>query len=101
MIVIYKTPKNKDAFIKHYFEVHIPLTKKLPGIRKYVVSKNPIISVTGDSDVFLVGELHFDSLEAIKTAFASSEGIACAADRKIFAPDDDKVQMYLFDTTEV
>ncbi|MGN6616801.1 MAG: EthD family reductase [Ilyomonas sp.] len=39
MIVICKTPKNKEAFMKHYFEVHIPLAKKLPDIRKYIVSK--------------------------------------------------------------
>ncbi len=59
------------------------------------------MSVTGNANVFLVGELHFDSLEAIKIAFASNEGIACAADRKTFALNDDKVEMYLFDTTEV
>lgn len=101
MVVIYKTPEDKESFMKHYFEVHIPLAKKLPGIRKYVVSKNPIISITDDPDVFLIGELHFDSLEAIKNAFASDEGRACAADRKILAPDDDKIQMYLFDTMDV
>jgi uncharacterized protein (TIGR02118 family) len=100
MIVIYKTPADKNAFDKHYFEVHIPLAKKLPGLKKYEVSKSPLISITGDKETYLIGALHFKSLEAIKTAFASEEGRACAADRKILAPDD-KVQMYLFDTIEV
>jgi uncharacterized protein (TIGR02118 family) len=100
MIVIYKTPADKNAFDKHYFEVHIPLARKLPGLKKYEVSNSPLISITGDKETYLIGALHFESLEAIKNAFASEEGRACAADRKILAPDD-KVQMYLFDTIEV
>ena len=100
MIVIYKTPADKNAFDKHYFEVHIPLAKKLPGLKKYEVSKSQPVSITGDKETYLIGTLYFENLEAIKTAFASEEGKACAADRKILAPDD-KVQMYLFDTIEV
>jgi uncharacterized protein (TIGR02118 family) len=101
MIAIYKTPENKDVFDKHYFEVHIPLAKKLPGLRKYDVSKSPIISTTDDLETYLIGTLHFDSLEAIKTAFASPQGKECAADRRILVADDDKIQIYLFDTEEV
>ncbi len=101
MLVIYKTPEDKDAFDKHYFEVHIPLAKKLPGLMKYEVSKSPVIAITGDAGTYLIGTLYFDSLDAIKSAFASEQGKACAADRKILAPDDDKIQMYLFDTVDV
>ena len=101
MIAIYKTPKDKDAFDKHYFEVHIPLAKKLPGLIKYDVGKSPIISTTGHSDTYCIGTLHFDSLDAIKTAFASPQGQARAADRKIFASNNDDVQIYLFDTMDV
>jgi uncharacterized protein (TIGR02118 family) len=101
MIAIYKTPKDKDAFDKHYCEVHIPLAKKLPGLIKDEVGRGAIISTTGHSDVYCIGTLHFDSLDAIKTAFASPQGQACAADRKILAPDNDNVQIYLFDTVEV
>jgi uncharacterized protein (TIGR02118 family) len=101
MIAIYKTPKDVAAFDKHYFEVHIPLAKKLPGLIKYDVGRSPVISTTGHSDTYCIGTLHFDSLDAIKTAFASPEGQACAADRKILAPGNDDVQIYLFDTVDV
>jgi uncharacterized protein (TIGR02118 family) len=101
MIAIYKTPKDIEAFDKHYFEVHIPLAKKLPGLIKYDVGKRPIISPTGHSDVYCIGTLYFDSLDAIKTAFASPEGEACAADRRILAPNNDDVQIYLFDAADV
>jgi len=101
MIAIYKTPKDVKAFDKHYFEVHIPLAKRLTGLIKYDVAKSPIISTTGHSDIYCIGTLHFDSLAAIKSAFASPEGQACAADRKILAPTNDDVQIYLFDTVDV
>jgi uncharacterized protein (TIGR02118 family) len=101
MIAIYKTPKDPAAFDKHYFEVHIPLAKTLPGLIKYDVGKSPIISTTGHSDTYCIGTLHFESMDAIKTAFASPQGQACAADRKILAPKNDDVQIYLFETVDV
>lgn len=101
MLVIYKTPEDKNAFDKHYFEVHIPMAKKLPGLRKYDISKSPIISITGDVETYLIGTLHFDSLDDIKEAFASPQGKACAADRRILVPDEDNIQIYLFETEEV
>jgi uncharacterized protein (TIGR02118 family) len=101
MIAIYQTPNDKDAFDKHYFEIHVPLAKGLTGLKKYVVSKGPVISTTGNTDTYLVGTLHFDNLNAIKAAFASEQGRACAADRKLLVPDEDKIQIYLFDTEEV
>jgi uncharacterized protein (TIGR02118 family) len=101
MVVIYRTPRDREAFDKHYFQVHIPLAKGLPGLRKYEVSSSPIISPVGWKDAYLVAILHFDSLEAIKTAFVSECGRACAADRRILAPSEDDVQMYLFHDREV
>lgn len=99
MMVIYKTPRDKESFLEHYFDVHIPLAKKLRGLIKYKVSQNPVSVITGQ-DVFLVGELIFASMEDIKSAFASPEGRACAEDRKILAADD-KVQIYLYESIEV
>ncbi|MEO5558276.1 MAG: EthD family reductase [Dokdonella sp.] len=101
MVVIYRTPKNVEAFNRHYFDVHIPLARKLPGLRKYEISNGPVAVLTGSSDVYLIGTLHFDSLDAIKEAFASPEGQACGADRQVYAPDDTGVQMFLFDDREV
>ena len=101
MLVIYRTPKDPAAFDAHYFRVHVPLAKRLPGLLKYEVSRRPIVTPAGDPEPYLVGTLYFDDLEAIRRAFASPEGQACAADRRVLAPEDDDVQMYLFDTEEV
>lgn len=97
MLVIYKTPKDPAAFDQHYFGVHVPMAKQLPGLKRYEVSKGPIVAMASATDAYLVGTLHFDSLAAIKEAFATECGRACAADRRILAPDDKDVQMFLFD----
>ncbi len=101
MVVIYRTPKSVAAFDQHYFETHIPLAKKIPGLRKYEISRGPVTVLAGPPDVYLIGTVHFDHLDAMKKAFASEEGRAAAADRKIYAPDDTGVQMFLFDDREV
>jgi uncharacterized protein (TIGR02118 family) len=74
MVVIYQKPADVAAFERHYFEKHVPLAKKLPGIRRYEVSQGPVMSPAGPSDAWMVATLHFDSMAAIKAAFASEVG---------------------------
>ncbi|WP_426791439.1 EthD family reductase [Sphingobacterium sp. WOUb80] len=100
MFAIYKMPKDREFFDRHYFETHIPLAKTLPGLISYEVAKDGIMSTTGHDDVYCIGTLHFESLEAVKTAFASAQGKACAMDRKILAPHQNDVQIYIFDSIE-
>ena len=76
LVVMYKTPKDAAAFDKHYFETHVPLAKKIPGLRKYEVSQGPVATPTGPSAFRLVATLYFDNLAAVQAAFASAES-AC------------------------
>lgn len=101
MIVIYRTPKDVVAFDRHYFDIHVPLARKIPGLRKYEVSHGAIATPVGDPGVHRIGTLYFDDVAAIKAAFASVEGQAAGADRRLFAPDDSGVQMFLFDHRQV
>jgi uncharacterized protein (TIGR02118 family) len=99
LVVLYKTPKNTDAFDKYYYATHVPLAKKLPGLKKYDVSEGAVVSPAGASGVYLVATLYFDSVDAIKNAFASAEGKAAAGDLANFA--DGGADLYFFDTKEV
>lgn len=81
--------------------MHVPLAKKLTELRKYEVSQGPILSPSGHSEIYFLATLYFDSLDAIKTAYASEVGGACKADRKILVPDENDVQVYLLDTNEM
>jgi uncharacterized protein (TIGR02118 family) len=99
LVVMYKTPTDKAAFDKHYFESHIPLAKKIPGIRKYEVSQGPIVTPAGPSSFHLIVTLHFDDMAAIQRAFTCPEGQAAAADVQGFATGG--VEMYIFDNRDV
>jgi uncharacterized protein (TIGR02118 family) len=85
VVVLYKTPKDAAAFDKYYAETHIPLAKKMPGLKKYQVSKGPVATPAGPAGVHLVAILTFDSMAAIQKAFTSAEGQATAADVGKFA----------------
>jgi uncharacterized protein (TIGR02118 family) len=99
LVVLYKTPKDAAAFDKHYFGTHIPLAKKIPGLRKYEVSQGPVATPAGASEFYLVATLYFDDMTAIQKAFASAEGQAAAADVRTFTSDPPL--MLLFDNREV
>ncbi len=99
LVVIYKTPKDATAFDKHYFGTHVPIAKKIPGLRKYEVSQGPVASPAGASGFHLVATLYFDDMAAIQKAFASAEGQAAAADVQTFTTDPP--HMLLYDSREV
>jgi uncharacterized protein (TIGR02118 family) len=70
LVVMYKAPHDAAAFDKHYFEKHIPLAKKIPGLRKYEVSRGAVATPAGPSNYHLVALLHYDDVAAIQNAFA-------------------------------
>jgi uncharacterized protein (TIGR02118 family) len=99
LVVIYKTPKDAAAFDKHYLGTHVPIAKKISGLKKHEVSQGPVMTPSGPSDFHLVATLHFDNIAAIQKAFASPEGQAAAADVQNFTTDSP--HMLLFENREV
>jgi uncharacterized protein (TIGR02118 family) len=99
LVVTYKTPKDIAAFDTYYARNHIPLAKKIPGLRKYQISQGNVGTPAGPSGVHLVATLTFDNMAAIQAAFASPEGQAAAADVQTFATGG--AEMMFFDTREV
>jgi uncharacterized protein (TIGR02118 family) len=99
VVVLYKTPKDTAAFDKYYADTHIPLAKKLPGLRKYQVSQGAVATPAGPSGLHLVAILTFDSMSAVANAFGSAEGQATAADVPKFASGG--ADIMFFDTKDV
>ena len=58
VLVMYKTPRDATAFDKHYAERHVPLAKKIPGVRKFEMSKGAVATPGGPSGYHLVAILH-------------------------------------------
>jgi uncharacterized protein (TIGR02118 family) len=99
VVVLYKTPKDPAAFDKYYAATHIPLAKKMPGLRKYQVSQGPVATPAGPSGIYLIATLTFDSMAAVQKAFGSAEGEATAADLPKFASGG--ADIMFFDTKDV
>ena len=95
IIAVYKTPKNAAAFNRYYFSTHVPLAKKIPGLRKYEVSSSPVGLPIEPGGVHLVAILEFDSADAIRAALDTPEGQATAGDLANFA--DGGVDLMTFD----
>ena len=77
-LVLWGAPQDQDFFERHYREIHVPLVKKLPGVRRYRFNRNTA-PVRGEL-YYRVAEVDFDDLTALRRAFASPEGSAAAAD---------------------
>ena len=77
-IVMYDTPSDIQAFERHYWDVHIPLAKQLPGLRRYTVSRNaqPVVG----EPYYLVGMLDWDDMDALNAAVHTEIGSQCADD---------------------
>jgi uncharacterized protein (TIGR02118 family) len=99
LLVVYRTPKDPAAFDRYYAATHVPLAKKLPGLRSYVISDGPVTAPGGSaSGVHLVATLSFDSVAAIDAALGSAEGKAAAGDLANFA--DGGVDLYVYATAD-
>jgi uncharacterized protein (TIGR02118 family) len=78
-LVLWGQPDDPVAFERHYRDVHIPLALKIPGVRRYSLSRD-IAAVRGDDPYYLLAELEFDNLESLRSGFRSPEGQATARD---------------------
>jgi uncharacterized protein (TIGR02118 family) len=99
VVAMYKPPKDPVAFDKYYFATHVPIAKRIPGLRKYEVSRGAVASPAGASGVHLVAILHFDDMAVIERALTSPEGQATVADLQNFATGG--VGILMFDQREV
>lgn len=73
LIILFTSPLPPD-FEQHWSENFVPLAEKLPGLRRVVVSHTHG-GPAGPVEVYLLHELHFDSLDALKAAMLAPEGL--------------------------
>jgi uncharacterized protein (TIGR02118 family) len=85
VLALYNMPIDPTAFEQYYHGTHIPLAKRMPGLRSYVINKGPLASGDGSSAYYLVALLSFDSMDTLQAAIASPDGQAIVADLPNFA----------------
>lgn len=66
---------------RHYREYHVPLARRLPGLRRYVIG--PLVGTrTIPADRARGAILAFDSLDALRAAYRSPVGTELRADEQ-------------------
>ena len=97
LVALYKKPEDSQAFDDHYFNTHMPLANKMPGLKKVEISK-ALGAPGGEAEYYLMAELYFEDMEALKAAMSSPEGKAAAKDVMSFAKEI--VSMMFVDVVE-
>jgi uncharacterized protein (TIGR02118 family) len=93
LLVLYGRPADPAAFDQYYAERHLPLVRKLPGLRGVALSDG--LEVLSGGDLYRIVRLEFAGSDAVKSALGSPEGQAAAQDLANFA--DGGVQIVAFD----
>lgn len=86
LVVLYKKPADVEAFEKHYREIHAPLAKKMPGLKRLEVS-HFTGAPGGEPKFYMMAELFFEANDAMMAALSSPEGKAAGKDVMGFAGD--------------
>lgn len=84
LTVCYGHPSSTQEFDQYYRQVHAKLAAKVPGARDFNASRCTSLD-ENPPPFYLIAELEFDSLEALRTGLESAEGQAAAADLANFA----------------
>ena len=77
-VVMYDTPSDVDAFERHYNDVHIPLAKRCPGLRRYTRSHEPAAVIS--EPCYMVVMLDWDDMAALEAVLGSEIGQRTAED---------------------
>ncbi len=83
LVALYKKPDDPEAFENAYFNTHVPLIQKVPGIQKTVITRF-VRTVMGDG-LYMMAEMHFEDMDALKAAMKSPEMQAAGDNLNQFA----------------
>jgi uncharacterized protein (TIGR02118 family) len=83
LIALYKTPADLAAFDDAYFNTHLPLIGKVPGLEKTVITRFTR-TIMGDG-FYLMAEMYFTDADALKAGMRSPEMAAAGANLNSFA----------------
>ena len=100
MLVLYDLPANPTAFLNHYNTVHVPLTRKVKGIRVFEYGRiDPVPLPVGTTvPYWFAAQIVFDDAAAFNAAMASPEAGAALADVPNLAPPS-KIHFLVGDVT--
>ncbi len=85
LVALFNQPQDPAAFDRAYFETHLPLIAKVPGLRQTQVHQ--ITRNLSGTNYYIMTEMTFDDEAALKAAMRSPEMAAAGANLQTFAAD--------------
>jgi uncharacterized protein (TIGR02118 family) len=86
LVALYKQPEDTDAFDKAYFDTHMPLIEKVPGLKSTAITRFTR-TVAGEEGWYLMAEMDFGDEDTLKAAMRSPEMGAAGENLNSFAED--------------
>jgi uncharacterized protein (TIGR02118 family) len=98
LTVLYGHPDDPAEFDRYYRQVHIPLARKMKGLKGWTIGKCQSATPGEDPPYYMIVSLYAESREAMQVVLDSPEGKATVDDVANFATGGAK---FLFDDEEV
>jgi uncharacterized protein (TIGR02118 family) len=98
LTVLYGHPTDPAAFDRYYYEHHIPLAKKMKGLKGWTIGKCEATEAGQTPAYYMIVALYGESREALEATLDSPEGRAAVADVPNFATGG---ATFIFDNEEV
>ena len=80
LLVLYGHPTDPAAFDQYYQDRHIPLAKKMKGLKKWTVGKVQVKPGEERPPYYYIADLFMESREEFERLLATPEGQAAVAD---------------------
>jgi uncharacterized protein (TIGR02118 family) len=85
LTVLYGHPEDPEAFQRYYHETHIPLARKMQGLKGWTIGMCEAATPGEKPPYYMIVGLYADSREAMEAILASPAGQAAVADVPNFA----------------
>jgi len=72
VVVLYRPPAEPETFDRAYFETHLPIVNRVPGLARVEIS-DIVRTLHGDLALHRMVEMYFPDGETLKTALRSPE----------------------------
>jgi uncharacterized protein (TIGR02118 family) len=84
LVAMFSKPEDPAAFDRAYFDEHLPLNAKTPGLRRTEVTR-VTGALRGESPWYIVTEMYYDDADAMRAGLASPEAAEAGKQLMTFA----------------
>ncbi|MEK6220909.1 MAG: EthD family reductase [Chloroflexota bacterium] len=84
LVALYNRPANPENFEDQYFNTHMPLIEKVPGLQRTTITR-VTRGVVGGDNLYMMTEMYFADKDSLKAGMRSPEMAAAGSNLDSFA----------------